>query len=84
PQVAGWLTRHDLPSISHTEPRRPGLSEDEVSFAVVQARRAHRNTWADIAAEGGMSCRHLQLLVQADAIGEDFGWFTEQRRSKAS
>jgi predicted DNA-binding transcriptional regulator AlpA len=79
-EVAAWLTTYDLPNPNQVAAKRTSPDPTEAAFAVCQARRAPRTFWADIAHEAGISRRHLVILVAAGEIGEEYGWFTRQRR----
>lgn len=79
PQVAAWLDEHDMPNASYDR----GLS-DVAAMAITQAAdRIPSALWPKVAEEYGVSARTVQLVVQAREVGEDYGWYTRQRRQAA-
>jgi hypothetical protein len=81
PAVADWLTELDMPNPSYAW-RSAVLTPEQAKSAVALARHAPTRLVPDIAKGYRVSARYLQLLVQADLMGEEFGWFTKQRRDK--
>lgn len=70
------------PSGRPTVTRPTVLTPEQASSAVALARHAPTRLIPDLAKGYGISARYLQLLVQADQMGEEFDWFTRQRRDR--
>jgi hypothetical protein len=78
--VADWLNRHDKPGA-----RSKGVITDAKALAILKdLRRDDLPTWAMVGALHGVSARTVQHIAQAQAIGEDYGWYTRQRRERAT
>lgn len=78
--VAAWLDKHDMPNSSYNR----GLSDVAVTAIAAAAGKVPGGLWPDVAREHGVSARTVQLVVQARAMGEDYGWHTRQRRESRS
>lgn len=83
PAVACWLTTYDMPNPSYAW-RSAVLTPEQAESAVALARNAPTRLIPDIARGYRVSARYLHLLVQADLMGEEFGWFTTQRRAQVT